>query len=56
MFELYDLENDPWELNNLAGQPESAELEFRLRMALTEWMLVERDYLPLPAPDAPKER
>jgi len=56
MFELYDLENDPWELNNLAGQPESAELEFRLRMALTEWMLLERDYLPLPAPDAPKER
>ena len=56
MFELYDLEKDPWELNNLAGRLESAGLEFRLRMALTEWMLLERDYLPLPAPDAPKER
>ncbi|MCC6823803.1 MAG: sulfatase, partial [Verrucomicrobia subdivision 3 bacterium] len=54
MFELYDLANDPHELHNLAGKPEAAREEFRLRMALTEWMLTERDYLPLPAPDAPK--
>ena len=28
----------------------------RFKLALTEWMLRERDYVPLPAPDAPKER
>jgi N-sulfoglucosamine sulfohydrolase len=56
MFELYDLEKDPLELHNLAGQPAHAAKEFELRLALTEWMLLERDYLPLPAPDAPPER
>ena len=56
MFELYDLANDPLELHNLAGKPEAAGVEFRLKLALTEWMLRERDYVPLPAPDAPKER
>jgi len=56
MFELYDLVNDPYELNNLAGQPEVAKEEFDLKLALTEWMMQERDYLPLPVPDAPKER
>ena len=56
VFELYDLANDPHELHNLAGKPDAVREEFRLKMALTEWMLTERDYLPLPAPDAPKER
>ena len=56
MFELYDLVKDPHELNNLAGKPEAAKQEFQLKLALTEWMMTERDYLPLPAPDAPKER
>jgi arylsulfatase A-like enzyme len=56
MFELFDLRNDPLEVNNLAGRAEHAGLEFKLRMALTEWMLLQNDYLPLPAPDAPLER
>jgi len=56
MFELYDLEKDPHELNDLAGKPEYSAEEFKLKMALTKWMIQERDYLPLPAPDAPWER
>jgi hypothetical protein len=28
--ELYDLENDPWEFNNLWGAPESRDLKYTL--------------------------
>lgn len=31
--ELYDTDNDPWELNNLAGDPEYADLLEEMRMA-----------------------
>mgnify|MGYP001031844529 CR=1 FL=1 len=48
MFELYDLVNDPYELNNLAGQPDSKAIEADLKQAMHEWMITERDYLPLP--------
>jgi hypothetical protein len=48
LFELYDLIQDPDELNNLAGNPEAAGVEDRLKAALHEWMILERDYLPLP--------
>ena len=50
MFELFDLENDPREFNNLAGKSEAAEIERELKGALQEWMILERDYLPLPIP------
>lgn len=50
MFELYDLKNDPSEFNNLAGKPEAAAVERELKARLQEWMLLERDYLPLPVP------
>lgn len=36
-FELYDLENDPWEFHNLAGKAEYAEVEQRLKTALEVW-------------------
>jgi len=36
-FEFYDLENDPWEFNNLAGKAEHAETEKRLKAALEAW-------------------
>ena len=39
MFELYDLEADPHELNNLAGTKESAAVEKELKAALQEWMI-----------------
>lgn len=48
MFELYDLEKDPYELENLAGRPEAKELEVRLRKQLCLWMTDERDFAPLP--------
>ncbi|MBM3883379.1 MAG: arylsulfatase [Verrucomicrobia bacterium] len=54
VYELYDLEADPSELNNLSGQPQFAALERELRVALGEKMILDFDYLPLPAiPDPP---
>ncbi|MCF0062829.1 sulfatase [Dyadobacter chenwenxiniae] len=48
MFELYDEEKDPFETNNLAGKPEAKQIEHELKSRLQEWMIVNRDYLPLP--------
>lgn len=48
IFELYDLENDPFELNNLAGQAALRNIETDLRAELDRWMVRESDYLPLP--------
>src|SRR5438270_1474732 len=36
--ELYDLESDAWERNNLAGQPAHASAESDLRGRLLDWM------------------
>ncbi len=36
--ELYDTENDPWEINNLASDPAHKENLERLRKALDEWI------------------
>jgi hypothetical protein len=46
--ELYDLRNDPSELNNLAGKKSVAEIERTLIEQLESWMIREHDYLPLP--------
>ena len=54
MFELYDLRDDPAELNNLAGTPAAAAAETELKGALQEWMILERDFVPLPV--APESR
>ena len=48
VYELYDLESDPAELNNLSGKPEFATTERELRAALAEKMILDWDYLPLP--------
>lgn len=53
MFELYDLEKDPSEFDNLAGRREAAAIEQELRTALIEWMVLERDFLPLPIASDP---
>jgi arylsulfatase A-like enzyme len=54
MFELYDLQADPREFENLAGRKDSAEVEHALKVALQEWMILERDFLPLPIPKTAK--
>ncbi len=55
MFELYDLERDPSEMENLAGRAEVAAIEKELKAALQEWMILERDYIPLPVPPTKEE-
>ncbi|MDR1142176.1 MAG: sulfatase [Planctomycetaceae bacterium] len=48
MFELYDLQNDPDELENLSGKKETATIELQLKRELRNWMIGERDFVPLP--------
>ena len=50
IFELYDLEADPDELKNLIGEPGSAPITRKLKAALQEWMILQRDFVPLPVP------
>jgi len=50
MFQLFDLRADPHEMTNLAGRTETAAVERELKAALQEWMILERDFLPLPIP------
>jgi len=50
MFELYDLVKDPNEFTNLAGTPEAATVETELKAAMQEWMIMQRDFIPLPVP------
>ena len=49
VYELYDLAADPSELNNLSGKADLAAVERELRLALAEKMILDSDYLPLPA-------
>jgi len=37
--ELYDTENDPWEVNNLANNPEYKDVLVRMRQANKDWMM-----------------
>ncbi len=48
--ELYDLENDPWELHNVAQEPEYAGVISELRLKLADWMIDTEDYVPVPLP------
>jgi N-sulfoglucosamine sulfohydrolase len=51
--ELYDVENDPDELNNLAGESEYAGIKDTLEHKLCEWMKKTQDPLlekPIPSP------
>jgi arylsulfatase A-like enzyme len=46
--ELYDLQEDPWELENLAHRPGHAEIVARLRLRLLDWMLETENARPVP--------
>ena len=54
MFELFDLQADPSEFNNLAGTPATAAVEKQLKAALQEWMILQRDFVPLPVAPEPR--
>ncbi len=41
--ELYDLQADPYELDNIAGKPESQPIIQRMRQKLKEWMVSQND-------------
>ena len=41
--ELYDTENDPWEVNNLAGNPQYIDVLERMRKAQHDWILKIKD-------------
>lgn len=56
IYELYDLENDPHELSNLAGQSQVQAVEQELKEALQEKMILDFDYLPLPIAGAQKKK
>lgn len=49
IFELFDLEKDPYEMTNLAGQKDMAEIENKLKIELARWMVREGDFLPIPS-------
>ena len=48
VYELYDLEKDPCELNNLYGQPGLEDVTRELKTVMQEKMILDCDYLPLP--------
>lgn len=48
VLELFDLDQDPGELNNLAGRPECAEPQRSLTVAMQERMIADFDFLPPP--------
>jgi arylsulfatase A-like enzyme len=48
VLELYDLDKDPGELNNVIGQPEYAAAQKELMFALQEKMTLDYDFLPPP--------
>jgi arylsulfatase A-like enzyme len=54
IFELYDIQADPYEFDNLAGKPAYKAIEVDLRNRLDNWMALSHDYLPL-ATDAYRE-
>jgi len=47
-FELYDLDADPGELHNLAGDPRAQEVEHDPKRAPTQRMVRDWDFLPAP--------
>lgn len=56
VLELYDLQKDPSELENLAERPELGDTLREHLIALQEKMIVDRDYLPAPLGEAAPKR
>jgi N-sulfoglucosamine sulfohydrolase len=47
-YQIYDLKNDEWEFKNIAGNPEIAAVEKRLKGALKQWMKETHDWVDNP--------
>ena len=45
--ELYDLKNDPFQMQNLAGHPETKDVEKKLRITLDKRIIREGDFVPI---------
>jgi N-sulfoglucosamine sulfohydrolase len=62
VLELYDLDADPGELNNLAGKPEYRDVQMTLAAALQEKLITDYDFVPpilneaVPRPPARKKQ
>jgi arylsulfatase A-like enzyme len=50
MDELYDLNADPWELYNLAGDVNFADVVQRMQLHLADWSILTEDGRPVPLP------
>jgi len=50
--ELYDLENDPWELSNVVEEESYTEIVDEMRSRLLGWAIRTEDAVPVPLPDA----
>lgn len=49
--ELYDLGQDPWELNNVAADPAQAPVLAEMRLRLADWSICTEDGQPVPLPE-----
>jgi len=49
--ELYDLENDPWELENVVDNPSNREALAEMRLRLADWSIKTEDAHPVPLPE-----
>ena len=48
--ELYDLVNDPWELENVVDLSPNQEIVAELRLRLADWSVMVEDAKPVPLP------
>ena len=46
--ELYNLANDPWELENVVDDPANREVVAELRLRLADWSIATEDAHPVP--------
>ena len=49
--ELYDLERDPWELENVVEEPAHRDVVAQLRLQLADWSVQTEDSRPVPLPE-----
>ena len=50
--ELYDLANDPWELQNVVNAPQNQSILAEMRLRLADWSIQTEDARPVPLPDS----